>query len=175
LALLSYPLLLEPFFGRRALSIVWMSLFAVFVALFAAGAVVMLRAPSTSGAAPAAIPDAVPVSRRIRALWILLPAFASAMLLASTNQMCEDVIVLPFFWVLPLAVYLLSFILTFDRPGSYHPRVYAIGTAVLVFATAALHRVGTNDALFSILQIVSILAATFGLSMLCHGELARLK
>src|SRR6185436_3749122 len=81
----------------------------------------------------------------------------------------------PFFWVLPLAVYLISFILTFDRPGSYHPRVYAIGTAVLVFATAALHRVGTNDALFSILQIASILAATFGLSMLCHGELARLK
>ncbi|MBI3856048.1 MAG: fused MFS/spermidine synthase [Planctomycetes bacterium] len=175
LALLSYPFLFEPFFGRRTLSILWMSAFGVFVALFAAGAWVMLRAPSTPEAAPAGNPDAAPVPRRIRALWILLPAFASAMLLASTNQMCEDVVVMPFFWVMPLAVYLLSFILAFDRPGSYRPRLYAVATAVLVFATGVFHRVGTNDALFSLLQVLSILAATFGLSMLCHGELARLK
>jgi protein-L-isoaspartate O-methyltransferase len=175
LALLSYPFLFEPFFGRRTLSILWMSAFAVFVLLFAAGAGLVFRVPSTRGAAPAESPEPSSVSLRRRALWILLPAFASAMLLASTNQMCEDVIVMPTFWVLPLAVYLVSFILTFDRPGSYHPRFHALFTAVLVFGAAALHRVGTNDSIFSLLQIVSILAATFGLSMLCHGELARLR
>lgn len=175
LALLSYPFLFEPFFGRRTLSLLWMSAFAVFVALFAAGSWIVLRAPSTPEAAPAGSADSAPVPRRIRALWILLPAFASAMLLASTNQMCEDVIVMPFFWVMPLAVYLLSFILSFDRPGGYRPRLYAVATAVLVFATAVFHRMGTNDGLFSLIQILSILAATFGLSMLCHGELARLK
>jgi spermidine synthase len=171
LALLSYPFLFEPFFGRRTLSVLWMWAFAVFVGLFAAGAKLMLRVPATVEAAP----DAVPPSPGRRALWILLPAFASAMLLASTNQMCEDVIVMPFFWVMPLAAYLLSFILAFDRPGFYRPRLWTLATAVLVFGAALLHRAGTNDSLFSLLQVLSILAATFGLSMLCHGEVARLK
>lgn len=175
LALLSYPFLFEPFFGRRTLSVAWMSGFGVFVALFAAASVLALRTPAIPDAAPSEGPDSGRVPLRRRAMWVLLPAFASAMLLASTNQMCEDVIVMPFFWVLPLAAYLVSFILSFDRPQSYHPRFYAVATAVLVFATAAFHRVGTNDGLFSLLQILSILAATFGLSMLCHGELARLK
>jgi spermidine synthase len=175
LALLSYPLLFEPFLGRRTLSILWMSAFGVFVVLFAAGAWLVFRVPSTPKAAPPENPAAPAVSLRLRALWILLPAFASAMLLASTNQMCEDVIVLPLFWILPLAVYLLSFILAFDRPGCYRPRLTALCTAVLVFGTTAFHRWGTNDSIFSLLQVVSIVATTFGLSMLCHGELARLK
>jgi MFS family permease len=174
LALLSYPFLFEPFFGRRVLSFLWMSAFAVFVALFAAGARLALRTPSAPEASPAC-PEPAAVSLRTRALWILLPAFASAMLLTSTNQMCEDVIVMPFFWVMPLAVYLLSFILTFDRPGRYRPRLVSLSTAVLIFGAAAFHRVGTNDSTFSLLQILSLLAATFGLSMLCHGEVARLK
>jgi spermidine synthase len=175
LALLSYPFLFEPFFGRRPLSILWMSAFAVFVALYAAGARLALGAPASSGEAPegGGEPPAVPL--RLRALWILLPAFASAMLLASTNQMCQDVIVMPFFWVTPLAAYLLSFILAFDRPGAYHPRFYSLLSILLVFGAAAFHRVGTNDSTFSLLQILSLLATIFGVSMLCHGELARLK
>jgi spermidine synthase len=172
LALLSYPFLFEPFFGRRTLSLVWMSAFALFVLLIAAAAFRVLRVPRVR-TSDSDEPSSVPLGRRV--LWILLPAFASAMLLASTNQMCEDVIVLPFFWVLPLGAYLVSFILTFDRPTSYHPRFYALFTAVLVFGSAAFHRAGTNDPLFSLAQIASLLAATFGLSMLCHGELARLK
>jgi hypothetical protein len=81
---------------------------------------------------------------------------------------------MPFFWVMPLAAYLLSFILAFDRRA---PTIRASIplTALLVFGAAAFHRVGTNDSIFSLLQILSILAATFGVSMLCHGELARLK
>jgi len=173
LALLSYPFLFEPFLGRRTLSVLWMSAFAVFVALFAASARLGLRGSAGPEAAPAE--DAAPVPFGRRTAWILLPAFASAMLLASTNQMCEDVIVMPFFWVMPLAAYLLSFILAFDRPGFYRPRLWSLATAVLVFGAAVLHRAGTNDSLFSLLQILSILAATFALSMLCHGEVARLK
>ena len=171
LALISYPFLFEPFFGRRTLSIFWMSAFAVFVAFFAVSARWVVGAPSSTEVPSES--SRVPLWTRV--LWIVLPAFASAMLIASTNQMCEDVIVMPFFWVMPLAAYLLSFILAFDRPGAYHPRFYSILTAMLLFGAAALHRVGTNDSTFSLLQILSLLAATFGLSMVCHGELARLK
>ena len=132
LALLSYPFLFEPFFGRRTLTLLWTIAFAAYVALFALVSVIALEeppAPRTEG------PDSSRVPWSTRALWILLPAFASAMLLASTNQMCEDVIVMPFFWVIPLAVYLVSFILCFDRPGAYRPRLYAISTAMLVFGS----------------------------------------
>ena len=175
LALLSYPVLFEPFFERRTLSLFWMSAFVVFVALFAASARLVLRVPSTAGARPEEGTASVGISLGRRALWILLPAFASAMLLASTNQMCQDVIVMPFFWILPLAAYLLTFILAFDRPGAYHPRFYSLLAALVVFGAAALHRAGTNDSIFSLLQVLSLLAATFAVSMLCHGELARLK
>lgn len=173
LALLSYPLLFEPFFGQRTLAVFWMSLFGAYVALFALCSWLVVPVRTAVAALPAEAAAPVPIG--LRALWILLPAFASAMLLASTNQMCEDVIVLPLFWVLPLAVYLLSFILAFDRPGAYKPRVCALATAVLVFGATAFHRWGTNDSIFSLIQVLSIVAATFGLSMLCHGELARLK
>src|SRR6185503_8096682 len=69
LALLSYPFLFEPFFGRRTLSIVWMSGFAVFVALFAASARLVLAVPSTSDAPESDAPESVPLRRR--ALWIV--------------------------------------------------------------------------------------------------------
>src|SRR3974390_2876254 len=52
-------------------------------------------------------------------LWLLFPACASALLLATTNKMCQDVAVIPFLWVLPLALYLLSFIICFDNPRWY--------------------------------------------------------
>ena len=56
-----------------------------------------------------------------RLLWLLLPACASVLLLATTNKLCQDVAVIPFLWVLPLALYLLSFIICFDSPRWYAP------------------------------------------------------
>ena len=52
-------------------------------------------------------------------LWLLLPACASVLLLATTNKLCQDVAVIPFLWVVPLALYLLSFIICFDSPRWY--------------------------------------------------------
>src|SRR5207248_2660318 len=54
-----------------------------------------------------------------RLLWLLLPACASVLLLAATNKMCQEVAVIPFLWVLPLGLYLLSFIICFDSPRWY--------------------------------------------------------
>ena len=60
-----------------------------------------------------------PPSPLHRSLWLLLPACASVLLLATTNKLCQDVAVIPFLWVVPLALYLLSFIICFDSPRWY--------------------------------------------------------
>jgi len=69
-------------------------------------------------------------------LWLTLPACASVLLLATTNQLCQDVAVIPFLWVFPLALYLLSFILCFDSPRWYRRFPFAIA---LVIALGAMY------------------------------------
>ena len=64
--------------------------------------------------------------------WIALPACASVLLLATTNKMCQEVAVIPFLWVVPLGLYLLSFIICFDSPRWYHRVPFGLGlTAVM--------------------------------------------
>ncbi len=172
-ALLTYPFVVEPLWGLRTQSTAWMGMFLAFAVLYAAGAISVAgigRAEVTGGATDEPAP-----SRRRKALWIILPAFASGMLLATTQQLCQDVAVIPFLWILPLAVYLVSFILAFDRPGWYSPRIIAPCTAALVLAAAILFVVQPARLWLIALGILVTLAALFGLCMLCHGELARLK
>jgi hypothetical protein len=94
------------------------------------------------------------------------------MLLATTNQICQQVAVVPFLWVLPLAMYLLSFIICFDnqrwyRRGVFHP---VLGAAVFV-ALAVL--CSPNASI--IIQIITYSVLLFAICMVCHGELVRLK
>ena len=108
-------------------------------------------------------------------LWLLLPACASTLLLATTNKMCQDLAVIPFLWVLPLALYLLSFILCFDHPRWYKRPPYTLALIVLSGAVCwALTK--QNRATLPLLPVLTIYSATlFVCSMICHGELYRLK
>ena len=67
---------------------------------------------------------------RLRAAWLALPALASMMLLATTNHVCQDVAVIPFLWVVPLSLYLLSFIICFDHARWYQRQGFALATLV---------------------------------------------
>jgi hypothetical protein len=169
-ALLTYPVAFEPFLGLKGQSALWTGAFAVFLALYAAGAVFARRRPPArdleDGGEPA------PSAGRV-ALWIALPAFASWMLLASTNQICQDLAVIPFLWVLPLAAYLVSFIAAFDHPRWYRPAAVATATMVLVLATAFL--VQASYTMRLVPGLLAALATLFFLCLFCHGELARLK
>jgi hypothetical protein len=169
-ALLTYPVLFEPFFGLKRQSALWTGAFAVFLALYAAGAVsarrlAPVRAADASG-------DPGPSAGRV-ALWIALPAFASWMLLASTNQLCQDLAVIPFLWVLPLAAYLMSFIAAFDHPRWYRPAIVATLTMILVLATVTLVKASATMSLFC--GLAAGLGSLFVICLFCHGELARLK
>ncbi len=173
-ALLSYPVVFETLWGLKGQAILWAGMFLAFLVLYAVGAASAWRLSSSRpSAAGEAAGDLAPSAGRV-VLWVALPALASWMLLASTNQLCQDLVVIPFLWVLPLAVYLSSFIVSFDRPRWYKPGLYALLTAGLSFAAACMVRADYYTMML-VPGVLVILASLFCLCMLCHGELARLK
>ena len=95
------------------------------------------------------------------------------LLLATTNKMCQDVAVIPFLWVLPLALYLLSFIICFDSPRWYVRFPFALAlVAALGGLCWALYN-GSDLALYG--QVALYCGGLFICCMVCHGELCRLK
>src|ERR1017187_4748438 len=106
-------------------------------------------------------------------LWLLLPACASVLLLATTNKLCQDVAVIPFLWVVPLALYLLTFIICFDSPRWYARFPF---TLALIAALGGLCWALYNGSDLSLSKQVAIYCGgLFICCMVCHGELYRLK
>jgi hypothetical protein len=101
----TYPFLLEPLLPTDTQTRVWSATFSVYVLVCGICAVRVFRMRGTATMAPAPVAPAVaPVSTRDRVLWLLLAGCGSLMLLATTSQMTQDVAVVPFLWVLPLAL-----------------------------------------------------------------------
>ena len=106
-------------------------------------------------------------------LWLALSACGSALLLATTNYVSQEIAVVPFLWILPLALYLLSFVLCFDSERWYVRRVWATFLALGVMLTAFVLERGVSAPI--LLQIGVAALTLFAACMVCHGELARLK
>ncbi|MBX3416881.1 MAG: fused MFS/spermidine synthase [Pirellulaceae bacterium] len=107
------------------------------------------------------------------ALWLVLPFLASVQLLATTNLMTQEVGSHPFLWILPLALYLLTFIICFDREFWYVRPFFQIGLVVFGFLASMVYVAGADvPATF---QIISYAVVLFFAAMCCHGELARVK
>jgi SAM-dependent methyltransferase len=172
-ALIGYPVLFEPWLTTRLQAQVWSVGYALFVLLCAwlawkAAAVPVVRT-ATSGDDAAAAPSA---SRRL--LWLALAATGSVLLLAVTNHMTQDIAAVPMLWLLPLTLYLLSFILCFDARGWYRPRLFFF----LLLATIGVLAWLLWDSKYRYqlyVQVGAFSAGMFVLCMFCHGELARLK
>jgi spermidine synthase len=187
LALLSYPVLVEPWLALRNQAVVWSWGYAGFVVC---SAWVLLQArfwnplkstvapgPRDSSPAPAASlghPAGGDPPRAASALlWLGLSAVASALLLATTNQMCQEVAVVPFLWVLPLAIYLLTFIICFDDERRYDRRWFGILLGVAAPVALMLIALGLRVPLVYQVAIYSL--ALFAGCMCCHGELVKSK
>jgi len=177
LGLLSYPLFLEPIFRLTIQSWIWGAGFAFFALCCAACAWQAhrsrLRPEESQSVEESLTPvDEKPSSTPRRWLWFILPMLGSVMLLATTNFLTQDVAPIPLLWVLPLCVYLLSFVFTFHgtwyRRAVFHP-LFAL-TALL--AVLALFR---GAGMRIIWQIGIFLVFLFAACMVCHGELARTK
>ena len=183
LALISYPCVVEPFLELPRQAWLWSAGFVVYVMAVAWCAVTGLRAAKerqreqlsaavTSGAGETVEPSP---SLLRRVLWVALPALGSLMLLATTNHVCQDVAVVPFLWVIPLGLYLLSFVICFDHERWYRRGVWAVVTAVLVFLTAGISEIDWISDLGALQELALYFAAMFGACMICHGELVRLR
>jgi hypothetical protein len=113
------------------------------------------------------------ISRWTVLLWLGLAACGSAMLLATTNQLCQEVAVVPFLWILPLVVYLVTFIICFDSPRWYDRIAFGIFLLFMVpWACVALY-LGVGAPLLA--QVVIYILTLFACCMACHGELVRAK
>lgn len=173
LGLLTYPVLIEPNLALRSQGWMWSIGFVIF------GLQAVWIAIQNGRAAPLSISKADSVrstekpSASLRALWIALSATASLFLLSVTNQISQEVAVIPFLWVLPLAIYLLSFILTFSGERGYNRKRYAV---LFVVATALTLFVLLNATKIHIYwQILAYCFLLFTACMLCHGELYLLR
>lgn len=174
LALLCYPFVIEPWTTNSVQLRLWSALFAVFVLLCAWTALAGLRARAGAQTEVAQQPErtaepARPTAAR-QLLWLVLAAMGSFMLLAVTNHICRDVASIPFLWIAPLALYLLSFILCFD-----HPRWY-VRPVFLVLAAAALPAMAGFSHELNLSRMISVFGVgLFVTCMFCHGELSRLR
>ncbi len=180
LALLSYPVLVEPTLRLTQQSWVWTGGYALLIGLITACGIMLWRRESVSasaGSTPAqspSTPDADSVAltpgRRIR--WVLLALAPVSLMLSVVTYISTDMASIPLLWVIPLAIYLLSFVFVFARkpliPHSW--MVWTAPLAVLVLMWIVAARPSSELALG--LVLVQLLAL-FIVSMICHGELAR--
>ena len=174
LALLAYPVMIEPWVSTAAQSIAWSVCYALFVLLCGyaaiAGARTELTAPSAMPQQPTASPHEAPPTGAQQLTWLTLAAMASFLLLAVTNHICQNVASLPFLWIMPLSLYLATFILCFDHPRWYRRNPFLFLAAVLLPVMAWY-----SDSLELKVVIPMYLAGLFICCMFCHGELTLLR
>lgn len=167
IALLSYPVLVEPLLAVRIQAESWSAAYATFAVLcittawhFRGGDFVVHQA----GSSP-------PLARRL--LWLGLAAAPSGLLLALTNFMLQNIAAIPLFWIVPLALYLLSFVFAFNnlhwfvQPNWYTAFVLAIG--VLLFSVSGM--LGSTN----LLMLPVLAGALFLICCVCHSELSLLR
>jgi hypothetical protein len=173
LALISYPFAVEPWITTVHQSWGWSAGYIAFVALCAASAFYSLRAtPAGAGSAESASASDAPAPRpRDYGLWLLLSAMGAFMLLAVTNHITHDVASVPFLWILPLILYLLTFILCFEGRGWYRRSIFLVPLLIIVAAMAwALHK---ESGIMDIKEAIPLnLVGLFVMCMFFNGELA---
>jgi spermidine synthase len=172
LGLVTYPFAVEPAFRLHTQAWLWSAAYMVFFAGFVACAKDM-KATVMLGLAVEESEATAPPSGAVQCLWFLLPAMASLMLLATTNLMCQEVAVIPFLWVLPLSLYLISFIICFDNLKWYQRGIFqALLGASLPLALIVLL---SSDTAPIVRQVWMLSLVLFACCMVCHGELVHLK
>jgi hypothetical protein len=174
LALLSYPFLIEPTLRLRNQAQFWSwgyLLFGLLTVLCTTG--LIRRSAVKQPDLQLDAGESTHVTPGNRLLWVLLATSSSVMLLATTNQLSQDVAVVPLLWIVPLALYLLTFILCFYRKPLYSRGVFMIAlAAALAQACYVLYEGVFLDIR---LQILSYSFTLFVCCMVCHGEVVRLK
>jgi SAM-dependent methyltransferase len=167
LALLAYPLAVEPTLTLQVQRLGWSGGYVAFILLMAGLAIALIRAHVGEGAAPAIDKGPAP-SWRLRLTWLVLAAIPSSLMLGVTTYLTTDVASAPFIWVLPLALYLATFIIAFqDRPAIPNDLTLVLqGFAVAACATILPFTINSF-----VIQLPIHLAAFFLTALMCHQAL----
>jgi spermidine synthase len=170
LALLSYPVIVEPKISNHHQAVTWSIAYAS-VAILSAVTAFTVRSvkPPVAIAASGAAPD-----WKLKSLWAALATCGSALLLAITNHISQNIAAVPLLWIIPLSLYLLTFIICFEGHNWYRRgfflRLLAVALASMAYAIAP----GRGN-LPPYVLVPLFCAGLFACCMVCHGELAKLK
>jgi hypothetical protein len=174
LGLLAFPFLIEPRLSSRAQAILWSAAYLLFVGCCGLAAWLSRVHIVDARAADAPQEHEPPPKFRVKLLWLGLSACGSMMLLAVTNHLTENVAPVPLLWVIPLALYLLSFSIVFAK-HRFYPRwllarflAVALGAAgYAIYDSSLTHAIQISVPLFC--------CSLFVVCLFCHGELVRTK
>ncbi len=167
IALLAYPAIMEPLLRLQSQTLVWSIGYGFFFILAVGLAAVAWGARRSPEAAPLA--RTAPVPMREKVIWVLLAAAASSLMLGVTQHLTTDVASAPFLWVIPLALYLLTFVIAFsNRPLIQWPATLLMQA---VFVSICAWMLPFNTAYWAMLFVVH-LGTFFFTALLCHQNLA---
>ena len=168
LGLLAYPFAVEPWVTNRTQSLTWSIAYVAFVLCCAFSAWGSRNAPDMALQEESATPtNGAPPTARDKLLWLALSATGSMLLISVSNHITQNIASIPFLWILPLALYLLTFILCFESSGWYRRILF------LPLAAAAVIAMGMTLTSLELKVVIPLhLAGLFVLCMVCHGELS---
>jgi hypothetical protein len=173
--LLAYPFIIEPTLTLKEQGWVWAGGYVLFVVLASFGAFKAYRAEPTMVNAPAVEVKPVAGSKlswRSQVLWILLSALGTTLLLAITSQITQEVAAIPLLWVLPLSIYLLTFIITYSGERWYKRKLFA--SLTVISSIGFLWALVSTEANY-VYRMAVFCFFLFVSLMICNGETYRLR
>jgi hypothetical protein len=169
-ALVSYPVFFEPIFGLTSQAYLWSGAFVILAVLIIFCLFYFLKLSNQINYTVSSHTKNSPPKKRFLLYWMGLTAIGSLMLVAVSHQMTSEIAPVPFLWIIPLVLYLLTFVLTFHSALIYSRKVFLLFFLVLL---TVFSQVVKFDGLYSIIfQIVFYSCLLFVVCMICHGELS---
>jgi hypothetical protein len=166
-ALIAYPIVIEPLLTLKQQAEIWSAGYALLALAIALAGLFVTRAPNVFIQEQASAPASV----RQRLVWMALSAIPAGLVIAVTSYLTTDIAAAPFLWVVPLALYLLTFVAVFrERPWIGHDLV-AKAVPILV-APLAVGLFGRDHVFWAAMAAINLMAFVL-LALLCHGELYR--
>lgn len=184
LALISYPFLVEPIIQLKTQGLIWSIGFIIYsfflliccIQIFYSASKsrsnLKLNSSEENKAGKNNINNIINIDTKRKLLWILLPALSSLMLLSTTNLMTQSITPVPFLWILPLSIYLISFIISFGSSKWYLRNLFAY-TSLILGVFSLVFTFGNMPSFTIGITIYSLML--FSVCMICHGELYNLR
>jgi hypothetical protein len=174
LGLITYPIFVEPQWTVPQQGMAWSLGFGLFALLAIFGTIRILGTRMDARQQPEVVEHAAPrPGAGVASLWLALAACASTLFLATTTHITQDVAVIPFLWILPLTIYLLTFIIAFSSEKWYSRQIY-LGL-FFVGSIAFVRILYAGPAISLPIELTVYSLVLFIACMICHGELYRLR